>query len=104
MTDNSWYERGELPPENTECEIFLAAGWSWCRIVANRGSGSWIVTKSDDIVIRNDLLKFRPIKSDRDRAIDAAITAVSDARLGLLDGNARYFGTLYDAGLLRLPD
>lgn len=47
---------------------------------------------------------LRPIKSDREKAIEAGVEVISNARLSVMDGNALYIGALYDAGLLRLPE
>jgi hypothetical protein len=72
--NNDWYEKLEMPPIGTECEVDIGGeGFGWCRIVHHSGCASWIVTKSDDKIIRNDLARFRPIKTERERTIRAAL-------------------------------
>ena len=101
---SNWYENGELPPANIECEVEIGCeGFGWCRIVHHNRCASWIVTKSDDRIIRNDLAKFRPIKSEREKVIDAAVTVMQETY-----SNATFTDVaeeLYKAGLLRVkPD
>lgn len=103
---NEWFENGELPPVGVECEYKSLGEWSWCRVVHHSGSASWIVTKSEDCIIRNDLCEFRPIRTDRERAIEAAMNAIKDHSM---DNVERVFAKVlaaswFDAGLLIAPE
>jgi len=92
-----WNGEG-LPPVGTACEVMLESGkWERCKIVATVGSGSWITTDSADRVIRNDLIKFRPIKSERDQQIDALLSVIQSLpNLAFRDDFAE---ALYDKGV-----
>lgn len=76
MVDNSWHERGEIPPVGVECEYNRASD-TWVKV--------WVVAKHafDDCVIfsserdKGELRYghaccFRPIKSERDLFVEAA--------------------------------
>lgn len=96
--NSNWHERGELPPSGTECECSANNGeFKWCRIVHHSGSASWVVTKSEDMIIRNDLTNFRPLKSERERAIEEMLPILAS-----LDGTQAKAeiacGELYDLG------
>lgn len=47
--------------------------------------------------------QFRPIKSDKERAVEAALAQDCDPRDGMLSRHD-FCARLYDAGLLRLPE
>ena len=125
MQDNSWYEKGELPPVGIECEkAFTSTKNQWSRIFVagktkigeiiyeivdcpNRELIGDLKTADSNYKIRGswtgEAYAFRPIKSDREKAIEAAVDAMKDtpyypASVKKLAGN------LYDAGLLRLPE
>jgi len=93
-----------LPPEGVECEYELHGGrYEWCQIKAHRGSGTWITTEVDDRVVRNDLTKFRPLRTqaerEREKVINEAWYIMDECNNGL-SGMA---AALYDAGMLRKP-
>lgn len=99
--DKPWRETGELPPVG-ECEISINdEDYIWCRIVHHSGSASWIVTHSEDRIVRNDLCKFRPIKSEKEKAIEEIKKIVVGQ--GWLSSDGTVSGeiarsSLYDAG------
>ncbi len=99
-----WHERGELPPVGVECEYIdnHARNYKKCKIdfigarlvVINTESGG-------EKAIAINKVKFRPLKSYRDKAIEAASTIFINQRS---DELSVCLGALYDAGLLRLPE
>lgn len=106
MSNNEWFERGELPPTGAECEYRLGQmdEWKWCRIVHNSGSASWIVTKSEDKIIRNDLAIFRHLKTERELAIDEIKSIIVSQ--GWLSSDGTVSGEIakmiYDAGFRKV--
>jgi len=104
-SSGDWYEKGGLPPVGTECEVLNPelhnSKWENCKILY---IGKFICVYDSDScnerVGKHDLynIQFRPIKTDRERAIKAARDLIS----ANLEKNT--FDVLYDAGLLRLPE
>ena len=114
---NEWFERGELPPVG-EAVLYSTTRYqeskpaieigNWYRgiIIAYHDGFVWT---SDNGIRSLEITKFRPIRTEREKAIEAAISAASD---GL--GHASYgvghvnlviiANSIYDAGLLRLPE
>lgn len=102
LADNSdWYERGELPPVGIEC----MQGDSTVRIVAHISNGNYKYAVfqgvNGDVCGYSDSTYFNPLKSDRDRAIEAAKEVLKTDGSKYQEGS---LGALYDAGLLRLPE
>lgn len=107
--DNSWFERGELPPVGVKCEVYGALGqyneWHKCEIFAVEFGRVFI--KNDkgftDRSITN--IRFRPIKTERENFIDAAIKVVTpeDSKMISTNTASNLFGKLYDSGF-RAPD
>ncbi len=99
---NEWFEKGELPPIGYVCEATWGKEVTWhkCLIIPDSmaavksTSGSWILISVDD-------LKFRPIKSEREKAIEAANEIWMRPEL---KSKSDVFGALFDAGMLRLPE
>jgi hypothetical protein len=69
------------------------------KIAIDRHAGWHVIAWQNDF-------EFRPIKSDREKAIEAAMeVALSQAYFGeTLSICERFSNGLYDAGLLRLPE
>lgn len=107
--DNSWHERGELPPVGTVCEVFnhefgSNAAWEKCTILF---MGKFKCVYSSDSchervgnVDLTGVIEFRPIRTEREKFIEAAL-AVNPWMSGKKMTNA--LGYLYDAGF-RAPD
>ncbi len=103
-----WFEDGELPPVGTECEVFNHefhgnAAWEKCTILF-MGKFKCIYSSESchERVGNVDLtgaIEFRPIKTDKEKAIEAARVLLEK----VVEGES-FLNTLYDAGLLRLPD
>jgi len=94
-----------LPPVGTVCEASRHGGWAECEIIAHvRSSDNRIEAvyqAADDWDWLSSPSNFRPLKSDKERAIDAAVAATI-----LKDGPRirAALSDIYDAGLLRLPE
>lgn len=91
-----------LPPAGTVCEALLRGEWVKCTIVAHVQSDG--VTEAIYQCASDwdwSSTSFRPLKSDKDRAVDAAVAATI-----LKDGPRirAALSDIYDAGLLRLPE
>lgn len=77
-----WFERGELPPVGCVCQFFSAGydgDWfDWCIFHGKASCGGFIVEhhhrtspeRVTVVMLDPDLTKFRPISTDRDKAID----------------------------------
>lgn len=88
MADNSWHARGELPPVGVECEytsqFFGTKKHSngTCKVIAYYQNKVWVdIVGYSEFVISLDVIKFRPIKSERELLIDVIASAG-----GLSDG------------------
>lgn len=104
-------EKGRLPPVGTHCEITWGARVRWyeCIVLPDQaviiketiGNSGWR-THSQNIP---DDVEFRPLRTGRDRAINAAYRSLpleqfpSDS-VGWQGSARRIIGALYDAGKL----
>jgi len=100
--DNSWHDRGEFPPAGCECEVFVSDENKWMHfeVIAIRDGHvlGWCREGSCGFQ-SNDKSDFRPLRTEREKAIDAACAAVCKA--GPYDHERELIGKLYDAGLLK---
>lgn len=103
MSEKSWHEKGELPPVGERCEWRphspTKANWKSCTIDYIHGD-SICVTNDDSYktkqVLRN--VKFRPLKTERERFVEAVTNAVK-AKHAAPDSVYKNFAiALYDAG------
>ena len=97
--DNSWYELGEFPPAGTVCEVHENE-WIETFIIGMDKEGYCVYTTGNQDVGYdgdNDPSSFRPIRTEREKAIDSACKAIGDVVGGRL-----IIERLYDAGLLIL--
>ena len=105
-----------LPPCGVECEGYVRAetanhgapGNKWLRgvsvgeaVAPNGGVGGLLKAEDGKVHFIGACTHFRPLKSDKERAIDAAVAATI-----LKDGPRirSALSDIYDAGLLRLPE
>lgn len=106
MSDNSWHENGFFPPVGTECEFF----WGehpvrWLKVLITDsgldcGRECVVLRQGDEIRISIDWRHFRPIKTERELAIEAAWSAID--HLGYTYSAIKEIaGALFDIGLLR---
>lgn len=100
--DNSdWHSRGELPPVGVECEYFWCSRpeeWRKVKITDNgfdEGIPCVSLRQENELRINSDPANFRPLKTERDRAIEEmhniANNDQSCASIGAIE-------KLYDAG------
>jgi hypothetical protein len=102
-----WFEFGELPKSGESCEYkFQNPDVSWQPVQVNYISAKHAILTmlEDGNECHTDGFKaadFRPIRTDKEKAIDAA-GAVIIKTSSAVDDLA--LNALYDAGFLRLPD
>lgn len=110
---NEWLTSVDgLPPVGLECECapvntqwgFSDCNYRKCKVIVYYGDYVWLDTFVTGIPVatRIDKVIFRPIKSDREKAIEAATKSLSNLRLWQC--SKEDLECLYDAGLLRLPE
>ena len=73
--DNSWYERGELPPVGCECEIKHKCWNGFERFTVVAITKEYVIVEDDSVVAREQHyhlydMTFRPLSTERERAID----------------------------------
>lgn len=92
--DNGWYERGDLPQVGTECEIDLGAKWRKAFVVGHNYTGRIVVEIDTCDFIVADGCTFRPIRTEREVAIEEMcnVAGLDGLVFGLVAGE------LYDAG------
>ena len=108
--DSSWHERGELPPVGCECQFFSdgydAEWFDWCIFHGKATCGGLIIehhhrTSPSRVTVELfDPLStnFRPLRTEREKAIDELIVLVGDiekyptrrdAIVGIIDAGYR---------------
>jgi S-methylmethionine-dependent homocysteine/selenocysteine methylase len=104
---NEWHDKGELPPAGTECEFhFWKSKWVKATIPAivqdAHGDFFAIAQMADGFSFSSDVSKFRPIKSERDKAIESISNVIFESAeiiAGISFKSAKdVAGKLYDAG------
>jgi len=76
--------------------------WYRGKIIAYYNGAVWT---SDNGIRLLDVTKFRPIKSERDKALEYVDDKWREHNDGVSGSQAReFFAILYDAGMLKLPD
>ena len=92
-SDNSWHERGDLPPVDSTVES--KPYWHTCYVVCDYLDGRLIHDKHEDsfYVARKGIHEFRPIKSEREKFIDAVISVIDTSH-----SYRTAAGDMFDAG------
>ena len=92
--DNSWHERGELPPVGCECEILhkLWKDSDWAHIVVIALTRESLICKhklgaGEEHYYLNDIA-FRPLRTEREKAIDSLIEIICAGGELSKDGSA----------------
>jgi len=95
-----------LPPVGAEVEAWIENRKVWAKVTV-------LAVDVDTVVWRNGTDRrsyigthvndLRPLKSDKERAVEAALAQDCDPRDGMLSRHD-FCARLYDAGLLRLPE
>ena len=101
--DNSWHERGELPPVGVPVELWCGGSFAYnCEFITRRGRHYVMWNLDADRPDAADYMnsEFRPLRTERDKAIDEMVCEFIDHH-GDPKGGERYLGIaakLYDAG------
>ena len=104
MADNSWHERGELPPAGVKCEVKLNGEWMPVFVVGKNSKGYLVFEPLFDWGFSydsygNDALNFRPIKSEREKFIDAASDVMRGTSVVMtVRAQLEICAALFDAG------
>ena len=94
---NSWHERGEFPPAGTVCEVHEDE-WVETFIIGMDKEGYCVYTTGNQYVGydgENDPSNFRPIRTERERAIEEMANLIAKSVFGSAKCQAE---KLYDAG------
>lgn len=105
-----WFEKGEYPPIGTLCEFSWARKVNWypCVLLPDGYIASkklpyaeWVVNK----IVEFGDLEFRPIKSEKEKVIQAAASEFHKKCMADYSGQPFIDGltALYDAGMLQMP-
>ena len=97
--DTPWHECGEFPPAGVPVELWFGGSFAYnCEFIAMRGNAYVVWNIDDDKPDCADYMnsQFRPIRTEREKAIDAACKAI-----GGVVGGRLIIERLYDAGLLK---
>lgn len=98
-SDNSWHERGEFPTAGAECEVKFNGVWYETRVVGmNLDYCVFYSREFKDTLYdaHNEPMNFRPIKSEKEKFIEAAIDSVGGEQA--IIGARIVLGKLYDSG------
>ena len=101
----AWNGEG-LPPVGTHAEVAWGTKSLWYECVTIR-DGAIAINRNGWHVMRNQSdFEFRPIKTERELAIEAAIKPILSAQVEIKSNKwaSDIAGKLYDAGLLKLPE
>lgn len=105
MTINvsDWHKNGELPPVGVGVQLWHGGAYAYdCEVIAKRGNSYvlWNLTWDRADSADCSMCEFRPIRTEREKAIDEIVCEFIDHH-GDPKGGERYLGIaakLYDAG------
>lgn len=101
--DNSWHERGELPPVGAICEMIDDKNtWLECEIVSHKNGFciGWISSINAPFYT-DDKSDFRPLRTEREKAIDEMMSLVMDGLMSHEMANELVI-KLHDAGYCKV--
>ena len=96
--DNSWHERGELPPVGVPVELWFGGSFAYnCEFIGMRGYNYVLWNLDDDKPDCADSMnsQFRPLRTEREKAIDEMANLIAKSVFGSAKCQAE---KLYDAG------
>ena len=77
--ENTWFDRGELPPVGTVCEV-QAHNTIWgfkdcdahiCEVIATHGDNAWLKVDNQRLIsTRFDKCDFRPLKTEKEKFVE----------------------------------
>lgn len=97
--DNSCHKRGELPPVGYPVELWVGGSFAYnCEFISKRKHHYVMWNLDADRPDASDYMnsEFRPLRTEREKAIDAACKEIGDVIGGRL-----IIERLYDAGMLK---
>lgn len=101
--DNSWYDRGELPPVGCECEVFVSDESKWMNFEVIAIRDGYVLGWCHEGLCgfqSSEKSEFRPLRTDREKAIDAAMNEIK-VEDGFIYSSRSIIEKLYDAGMLK---
>ena len=104
--DNSWYERSELPPVGCECEAFDSNENKWMRVEVIAIREGYVMMWCRECLRgfqSDDKSRFRPLRTEREKAIDSLIEIICAGGELSKDGSAarEIAERIHDAGVLK---
>ena len=96
--ENSWRERGDLPPVGVPVELWFGGSFAYnCEFIAMRGYTFVLWNLDDDKPDCADSMnsQFRPLRTEREKAIDEMVSIIKGAAFQDPEFTA---SILYDAG------
>ena len=97
--NSSWYEHEELTPCGIPVELWIGGVFAYnCEFIVKRGNTYVLWNLDDDKPDCADYMnsRFRPLRTEREKAIDAACEAIG----GVGEDELLVIEKLYDAGIL----
>ena len=79
--DNSWHERGELPPVDLPVELWVCGSFAYnCELISKRGNNYVLWNLDSDKADSVDYMhsQFRPLRTEREKAIDEMVSVILD--------------------------
>ena len=79
--DNSWYERGELPPVGLPVELWVCGTFAYnCEFISKHGNNYVMWNLDRDRANSADYMhsQFRPLRTEREKAIDEMASVILD--------------------------
>ena len=96
--DNSWCERGDLPPVGVPVELWFGGSFAYnCEFIVMRGNDCVVWNLDDDKPDCADRMnsQFLPLRTEREKAIDEMANLIAKSVFGSAKCQAE---KLYDAG------
>ncbi len=111
---NNWHEHGGFPPLEEKCEALIygdtvSAKWVEGKrvgeaLAANMGSVA-LFSSGSRLHIIGSASHFRPIKSEREKTVDALIDFCQrNHGFGVTEKYRYVFNEAFDKGFLKMPD
>ena len=100
--DNSWHERGELPPVGIPVELWFGGSLAYnCEFIVMRGNDCVVWNLDDDKPDCADRMnsQFLPLRTEREKAIEDMSRVMHEHDSVINDDT---LGALYDAGYRRV--
>ena len=98
VVDNSWHERGELPPAGVPVELWWGGSFAFnCEFITRRRHHYVMWNLDADRPDAADYMnsEFRPVRTEREKAIDEMADLIAKSVFGSAKCQAE---KLYDAG------